>query len=381
MKRLLTIGHSYVVAQNRRLAHEMARQGRDEWEVTAAAPAVLPGDLRRIHLEPIAGESCHLRSLGVRFASLPHVRRYDSALRTLMRERWDVVHVWEEPYVCAGAQIVRLAPQSSCVIPATFQNIDKQYPPPFDYLERRSMRRAGAWIAFGQTVHDALSRRPEYATKPSRIISPGVDTASFHPDPGRRVCIRADLRWTDGVPVVGFAGRFVDAKGVRVLVAALERIRTPWRALFVGGGPLEPDLRGFAARHRGRVAVKTNIPHGDIPAYLNAMDVLCVPSQTRTTWREQFGRVLIEGMASGVPIVASNSGEIPFVVGDAGMIVAEADVRAWARALEAALANDQWRADSAVQGQARVAERFALPVVARAHLAFFDELMANRCAA
>ena len=55
MKRLLTIGHSYVVAQNRRLAHEMALAGEGEWEVTAAAPEALDGDLRRITLEPIAG--------------------------------------------------------------------------------------------------------------------------------------------------------------------------------------------------------------------------------------------------------------------------------------------------------------------------------------
>ena len=381
MKRLLTIGHSYVVAQNRRLAHEMARQGRGQWEVTAAAPAALPSSLRRIDLEPIDGESCHLRQLGLRFASLPHLRRYDATLRRLMRERWDVVHVWEEPYGCAGAQIVRLAPRSSCVIPATFQNIDKQYPPPFDYLERRSMQRAGGWIAFGNTVHDALSRRPGYAAKPSRIISPGVDTESFHPDSLRRARVRSHLGWIDSVPVVGFAGRFVEAKGVQVLVAALGRLRAPWRALFVGGGPLEAELRTFAANHPGRVAVMTGVPHDDMPAYLNAMDLLCLPSLTTAKWREQFGRILIEAMASGVPVVASDSGEIPFVVGDAGRIVAEGDVNRWAGAIEEILADEPWRERRAARGVSRVADRFALSVVARAHLEFFNELVTGRCAA
>jgi glycosyltransferase involved in cell wall biosynthesis len=381
VKRLLTIGHSYVVAQNRRLAHEMARQGQGEWEVTAAAPSALPGDLGRIDLEPIDGEWCHLRRLGVRFAALPHVRRYDSALRALMREPWDVVHVWEEPYVCAGAQIVRLAPRSSCVIPATFQNIDKQYPPPFDYLERRSMRRAGGWIAFGRTVHETLSRRPGYAAKPSRIISPGVDTSLFHPDPSRGARVRADLGWTDGPPIVGFVGRFVEAKGLRVLIAALERTRTPWRALLVGSGELLHDIRAFARKYPGRVAVFTGVTHADVPAYLNAMDLLCVPSQTTVRWREQFGRVLIEAMASGVPIIASHSGEIPFVVGDAGRIVDEADVDAWARAIEGAVSDHEWRTDSAARGMSRVADRFDLALVARAHLAFFEELVTGRCAA
>jgi glycosyltransferase involved in cell wall biosynthesis len=381
VKRLLTIGHSYVVAQNRRLAHEMARQGRGEWDVTAAAPSAVPGDLRRIDLEPIDAESCHLRRLGMRFARLPHVRRYDSSLRALMREPWDVVHVWEEPYVCAGAQIVRLAPRSSCVVPATFQNIDKHYPPPFDYLERRSMRRAGGWIAFGRTVHDTLSRRLDYAARPSRIISPGVDTTTFHPDAIRRARVRAGLGWTDNAPVVGFVGRFVEAKGIRVLLAALECMRTPWRALFVGGGPLLQDLRAFARKYPSRVAVMTGLRHEEVPAHLNAMDLLCVPSQTTTGWREQFGRVLIEAMASGVPVIASDSGEIPFVVADAARIVAEADVNAWAHAIEEAAADDRWRADRATRGMARVADRFALAVVARAHLAFFDELVIGQCAA
>ena len=62
----------------------------------------------------------------------------------------------------------------------------------------------------------------------------------------------------------------------------------------------------------------TGVAHDDVPEYLNAMDLLCAPSQTTARWREQFGRMLIEAMACGVPVVASRSGEIPYVVGDAG---------------------------------------------------------------
>ncbi len=78
--------------------------------------------------------------------------------------------------------------------------------------------------------------------------------------------------------------------------------------------------------HPGRVRVLTGVAHDDVPEHLNAMDLLCAPSQTTTRWREQFGRMLIEAMACGVPVVASRSGEIPHVVGDAGLVVDEADV-------------------------------------------------------
>ena len=67
-RRLITIGHSYVVAENRRLAHEMALAGRGRWHVTAIAPSSYHADLRRMELEPMDGEASELVCLGVRLA-------------------------------------------------------------------------------------------------------------------------------------------------------------------------------------------------------------------------------------------------------------------------------------------------------------------------
>ena len=158
MNRLVTISHSYVVANNRRLAHEMAVQGRGRWEVTALAPERLAGDLREVALEPIAGEACTTHGLRVRLGRIPHLRRYERRLRTLLAGPWDVVHVWEEPYVAACAQVAAAAPKGARVVPATFQNIAKSYPPPLGYYERNVMRRASGWIAFGETVHEIAGR-------------------------------------------------------------------------------------------------------------------------------------------------------------------------------------------------------------------------------
>jgi glycosyltransferase involved in cell wall biosynthesis len=374
LKRLLTIGHSYVVAQNRRLAHEMALEGAGEWDVTVAAPSRLRGDLRDIELEPFPTEACAVAPLAVRFSGHPHLRFYGHGLRALLRQPWDVVHCWEEPYVAAAAQIAWHVSATALFVPATFQNIVKQYPVPVAMIERRVMARADGWIAFGETVRDSHRDRPEYASKPARVINPGVDIEAFRPDPAARRAIRERLNWTPHDAVAGFTGRFVEEKGVATLLEAFARSTTPWNLLFVGGGVMQADIDRLRVAHPSRVRVVTGVPHDHVPAYVNAMDVLCAPSRTTPTWREQFGRMLIESMACGVPVLASPSGEIPYVIGEAGILVSENDPAAWARAIEKLLSDRSLSEDLSARSVERARSKFAWPVVARAHLDFFEEL-------
>jgi glycosyltransferase involved in cell wall biosynthesis len=377
-RRLLTIGHSYVVASNRRLAHEMALQGGGRWRVTAVAPARFRGDLREIALEPIADEASTLRPAAIRFDRSPHLMWYADTGRVLQGE-WDVVHCWEEPFVFAAAQIARAVSDRTAFVVSTFQNINKTYPWPLSAFERRVLDRADGWIAFGDTVHETmLQRRGDYRRKPSRVIPPGVDTNDFAPRRADGNRIRQQLGWSDEVPVVGFVGRFVPEKGLRVLEAALTVSKAPWHALLVGSGPLEMELKTFAAAHPGRVHIAAGVPHAEIPQWLNAMSVLCAPSQTTARWREQFGRMLIEAMACGVPVIASDSGEIPHVVGDAGVLVPEGDPAAWASAIDAVLGDERSRRGLAERGRARAETKFSWQVVARQHLEFFGSLIAGR---
>jgi glycosyltransferase involved in cell wall biosynthesis len=237
------------------------------------------------------------------------------------------------------------------------------------------MTRADGWIAFGHTVHDTLKARELYARKPSCVLSPGVDIERFKPDASLRQRTLTKLGWTPADDVVGFLGRFVPQKGVSVLVRALRSTASRWRALFVGGGPMEQELRLFAAEYPGRVHVETAATHDDVPAWLNAMSVLCAPSQTTPRWREQFGRVLIEAMACGIPVIASTSGEMPLVVGAAGAIVPEDDARAWAAEIDRLLTEPAVRRERAAQGVERARSRFAWQTVAREHLDFFEALL------
>lgn len=367
---------------NRRLAHELAIQGRGDWEVTAVAPRRFVGsnDLRPVEYQPIEAEPVRVKVLDARWTGRVHAFHYARReLKELAAGGFTLVHAWEEPYIAAGFQIARAVPAGTPLVFATFQNLHKRYPPPFNWFERYATRRMSGWIAYGHEVRHALSCRSGYADRPCGVIPPGVDVALFHPDSIARRETRSRLDWPDeATPVVGYLGRFVPEKGLGLLMQSLDALPTSWRGLFVGNGPMLGQMQAWAGRHGGRVRICSNVSHDDVPAYLNAMDVLVAPSLTTPRWREQFGRMLIEAMACGVPVIGSSSGEIPHVIGDAGEVVPEGDEAAWTAAIARLLESPTRRAELAAAGLARAAERYAWPVVARRTLDFFESILAGR---
>jgi glycosyltransferase involved in cell wall biosynthesis len=124
-----------------------------------------------------------------------------------------------------------------------------------------------------------------------------------------------------------------------------------------------------------RVRIVKAVSHERVPAYLNAFDMLCAPSRTAANWREVFGRMVIEAFACEVPVLGSDSGELPSVIGDAGLIVPEGDVNEWVRALENLLDSPELREDLAKRGLDRVKQHFTWTAVARKHLEFFERLL------
>ena len=377
-RRLLTIGHSYCVRRNRELAEAIAAAGAGDWDVTVLAPAEFPGDLGPIVTRHEANERCRLLTVPVRAARRIHLMRYGHPLRETLFEGWTLVHCWEEPYVLSGLQVARRCPRDAALVYATFQNLAKRYPPPFAAIERFNLRRADGWIAFGHSVEDVLAPRRSYTARPHAVIPFGVDTARFTRDAREGTAVRRAFHWEDDTPVIGFLGRFIEAKGIPLLLEILTRLTqrgARWRALFVGGGALERPLRAFAAEQSGRVHVATGIGHDEVPRYLSAMDVLCAPSQTTTRWREQFGRMIIEALACGVSVVGSDSGEIPHVIGDAGIVAGERDVDGWVRALETLLTDAAARTRLAAMGRQRAEAEFAWPAVAARHLTFFNRVL------
>jgi glycosyltransferase involved in cell wall biosynthesis len=325
-----------------------------------------------VRLDALANEACRLVPVDAYLTGRTHVFVYGSRLKSLLAEPWDLVHCWEEPYIAAGGQTAWWARRTPLVFRSA-QSLNKSYPPPFRWIERYAMARAAGWICSGQLVAENLKVRPGYAGLPMAQIPLGTDTTIFRPDCSRGKAIRESLGWdAGGPPVVGYLGRFVPEKGVTVLQHALDEVRPPWRALFVGAGPLEASLRKWAERHGDRVRICNAVVHDQVPAYLNAMDIMCAPSQTTPGWKEQFGRMLVEAFASGVAVVGSDSGEIPYVVRDSGLVVGEKDEEGWSQAIAGLVEDRAKRDELSARGVARASDEFAWPVVARRYLDFFN---------
>ncbi len=367
--RILTIGHSHIVAMNRAMWRELAQQD-PSFNITVAAPRTFKGDLRPLTIDPEPpGSLLNVVPLDAAWTGRIHVFRYDNRqLRRLMREGdFDVVHAWEEPYIYAGYQIARsLRGVGSRFVFRTAQNLVKRYPPPFNYFERQTLRRAQGWIAGGSLVFEAGVKRG-FPRDRGRILTLSVDVDAFHPLGDRE---RHDLLRELGLepPVLGFLGRLSADKGLDVLMRAMELLPKDqrWSLLLLGSGPYKDKVEAWA-RAQGwqhQVCVKL-VKHDDAPRYVAAMDMLLAPSQTTRHWREQFGRMIVEAFASGVPVIGSDSGEIPFVIGEAGRVVPERDPAAWARTIQELLQEPKTRKTLAQRGLERATQFSCASVASR----------------
>lgn len=294
---------------------------------------------------------------------------YRDGLGALRRARPDVVQAEVEPWSLAALQC-SLAAGAARLVLFTWENLEGPRRLVSRAVERVVLRRA-AFVVAGN--HGARARMLRRGVPPERLaVLPqlGVDPVRYAAgDPAR---VRA--RHPQEGPVVGYVGRLVPEKAVDVLLAAVAGIDA--RVLVVGDGVARAGLeRQAGSWPAGKAAFAGAVSDADVPDHLAAMDALVLPSRTTATWAEQFGHVLIEAMAAGVPVVGSSSGAIPEVIGDAGLIFPENDAAALAAQLRRLLGDEALRKALVERGRERVARRFTHEVVAAAYLDVWKGLL------
>ena len=207
--------------------------------------------------------------------------------------------------------------------------------------------------------------------KPVQIVPFGVDLEAFRP--AATIRKRSDRGLT-----IGFVGRMLPGKGLNVLADALDKLGAePWQLLVVGDGSerAEFERRLAASGLLNRAQFTGAIRFDRVPDYFRDLDVLVIPTQTTKRIREQFGRVIVEAMASGIPVIGSTCGAIPEVIGDAGLVFPEGDADALARALRQLLSDDSLRERLARAGRKRVEQHYSWERVADQTYELFQQVL------
>jgi glycosyltransferase involved in cell wall biosynthesis len=231
----------------------------------------------------------------------------------------------------------------------------------------------------------AATLRAKGYSGPLHVVALPTDSLAFAPSADLRAEARARLGLSDGALVVGYAGKLVEEKGILTLLRAFARVarRHPDAHLvFAGGGPLKVEVERTARDLglAGQVHLPGVIHNSGLPAYMNALDVFVLPSETRPNWREQFGRVAVEAMACGIPVVGSDSGEIPAVIDRAGVVFPEGQASELAARLDSLLSSSAERERLSRAGRERVLECFTTERVAEQHYAIYRALLGEEVA-
>jgi glycosyltransferase involved in cell wall biosynthesis len=264
----------------------------------------------------------------------------------------------------------------------TWWNLPYQLKLPIALLEKYNLNQSHGIISGNQDGAEILRQRG-YQGLIKVMPQLGVDESLFTPKKQPELAANLGIDKEDFV--VGFVGRFVQEKGLLTLLQALISLKNKsWKFLLLGRGELKDELIKVAVENniQDRLILVESVPHHEVANYINLMSTLVLPSETTykfktltsAGWKEQFGHVLIEAMACQVPVIGSDSGEIPHVIGDAGLIFPEGDVQALANCLLELMDKPYFAHSLGEMSYQKAMIKYTNKALAKQQLEFYQEL-------
>lgn len=366
--RILMVSKACLVGAYQTKLEEIARF--DDVTLAVIVPPVWQDPAGDVVLERSHTNGYEMYVDPLRFNGKFHLHYYPQLKQRLNTFRPDILHMDEEPYNLATWLGVRQARAEGVkTLFFSWQNIARRYPFPFNYFERQVLRTVD-FALMGNAEAAQVWQAKGYAG-PYRVLPQfGVNPDLFRPPPERD---------RGRGFVIGCAGRrLVADKGVDILLHAVAELPGIWRVQIAGSGPEQPALQRLVKELEigDRVQFDGVIPSNQMPSYLQQMDVLVLPSRTMPNWKEQFGRVLIEAMACEVAVIGSDSGEIPNVVGDAGLIFPEGDVEALRALLQRVMETEGLRDALGEAGRERVLQHYTQAQIAAQTVEVYRDMTA-----
>ena len=287
----------------------------------------------------------------------------------------DVLHLFEEPFsfVCSEfISIFKMFSPNTKIIIESFENLDVVQRNIFHYIQKFNLKNTDLLINIPQEGELIWrSRGFRGCIKKGNV---GVDTKKFFKN-YEFLKNKERLR-------IGYVGRVTPEKGLDTLIEA-------FLALINGGFNVELSVVGSGNEDyvnklknklnklilENKVFFEESLDSDDLVSLYNKIDILVLPSLTTLRWKEQFGRVLIEAMACETVVAGSSSGEIPVVIGDAGVVFKEGDADDLFLKLKELILNPNLMEELAKKGKERVDKLYSWEVVAKQLKEYYSELL------
>jgi glycosyltransferase involved in cell wall biosynthesis len=386
--KILVASHTYIVDLNCEKLRALAKLEPDI-EVTVVVPKKWrPGGVQNKIIETEYRNEGSFKIVPVSNFSQNHqgLLTFGADLLGLLNQfRPDIIHVEQGSRGLAYTEMIilnKLLGLKAKNVFFTWWNLPYELKLPIELLEKFNLKNSDGIISGNQDGADILRQRG-YQGNIKVLPQLGVDETLFKPKPQPELAAKLGIDKNDFV--VGFVGRFVPEKGLLTLLKALVSIKEKsWKLLLLGRGDLREELVKITAENnlQDKVIFIESVPHDEVANYINLMNTLVLPSETTykvktltaVGWKEQFGHVLIEAMACKVPVIGSDSGEIPYVIGDAGLVFPEGNNQALANCLSQLIENPNLADDLGMKGYEKAMVQYTNKAVAQQQYEFYQEL-------
>lgn len=387
--KILVVSHTYIVDLNCEKLRVLSQLEPDT-EVTVVVPKRWnPGGVQSKIIETQFKDEGKFRIVPVSNFSENHQGLLTfgaDLISALKKYRPNIIQVEQGSKSLAYAQIItlnKLLGLNAKNIFFTWWNLPYELNFPVSILEKYNLSHTHGIISGNKDGAEILCDR-NYKGAIKVMPQLGIDEALFAPK------LQPELAESLGIKlgefVIGFVGRFVPEKGILTLLDALASIKDKdWKCLLLGRGELKAELIKKAIAHniQDRIIIVESVAHDEVSKYINLMSTLVLPSETTykfktltsVGWKEQFGHVIIEAMGCQVPVIGSDSGEIPHVIGDTGMVFPEGNVEALANCLIQLMDNPELAHDLGQLGYAKAMSQYTNKALAKQQLEFYQELI------
>lgn len=356
-----------VVEEYRKYLDELSETG---CEVRAIAPYYWheASQLKKIE-KPIKSKNYEIYPLKAVFNG--HLRYFFftnpfKIYRMFNKFKPDILHVFYEPFTLMAFEIVQIAklitPRPKIIL-ESFENIRIKQTHFFRYFEKSNMKNANGLISVpveGIDVWKWKGYKKEVYTCPI-----GFDDSLFYKRNVKK----------DQIRKICYVGRIVKEKGIIDLLKAYLELRKEHdlELHIIGSGLFKEELmKKYAVQG---IVFHNSVNNNDLPEIYSQMDILILPSLTTNTWKEQFGRVLIEAMACGVVTIGSSSGEIPNVIGNEKLIYREGNVKELIQLLHRLLSDSKLLEFYSKQCLERAKSKFTWKIIAQRTKSIYDHIL------